>query len=259
MYNSYIQTLMRVIPIIICYMTLWFIVSIMKKRNDVADIAWGTGFIVACMSALFLNHIINFRSILATSLVFIWASRLSIYIYLRNRDKKEDTRYLTLTAQWGNWFYLRSYIQIFLLQGLLLVVIATPVLVINTYDSMNYYLYDLCGSIIWLVGFIFESTSDWQLRQFLKKPENKGKILQTGLWRFSRHPNYFGEVAQWWGLYCIALAVPYGWASIVGPITITWLILYVSGIPLLEKSLALNPDFKEYAQKTSIFFPLPPR
>lgn len=259
MYNLYIQTLFKVIPIIIFYMTFWFIISIIKKRNDVADIAWGTGFIVACMSALVLNRTFYFRSILATSLVFIWGIRIATHIYLRNRHKQEDQRYLELTALWGDWFYFRSYFQIFLLQGLLLIVIASPVLFINTYVFMNYSLYDFCGLIIWLVGFIFESVSDWQLGQFLKNPANKGKILQTGLWRFSRHPNYFGEVTQWWGLYCIALAVPYGWASILGPITITCLILFVSGIPLLEKSLALNPDFKEYARKTSIFFPLPPR
>ncbi|MDR3646831.1 MAG: DUF1295 domain-containing protein [Candidatus Babeliales bacterium] len=259
MYNLYIQTLIKVVPIIICYMTFWFIISIIKKRNDIADVAWGTGFIVACISALFLNNVIYFRSVLATTLVFIWGVRIATHIYLRNKDKKEDYRYLELTAQWGQWFYLRSYLQIFLLQGFILIIIATPVLFINTFYFINYSFYDILGFIIWLIGFIFETVSDWQLGQFLKNPTNKGKILQTGLWQFSRHPNYFGEVTQWWGLYCIALALPYGFATIIGPLTITFLILYVSGIPLLEKSLTLNPYFKEYAKRTSKFFPLPPR
>jgi steroid 5-alpha reductase family enzyme len=110
-----------------------------------------------------------------------------------------------------------------------------------------------------LLGFTFETVSDWQLAQFLKIPSKKGGVMTTGLWRYSRHPNYFGEVTLWWGIYIIALSVPNGWLSIIGPLTITFLILKVSGIPMLEEGFRDNPDFQKYKQRTSAFIPLPPR
>jgi steroid 5-alpha reductase family enzyme len=112
---------------------------------------------------------------------------------------------------------------------------------------------------VWVIGFFFESVGDAQLSRFIKDPANKGKLMQSGLWKYTRHPNYFGEVTQWWGLWIIALSVSYGWLGIIGPLTITTLILKVSGIPLLEKSMEGNPEFQEYKKRTSVFFPLPPK
>ena len=115
---------------------------------------------------------------------------------------------------------------------------------------------DVLGVAVWLFGFYFEAVGDAELSRFIKNPVNKGKLLQSGLWSLTRHPNYFGEVAQWWGLWLVALSVPNGWLGIIGPITITFLILKVSGIPMLEKKMEENPDFAEYKRKTSVFIPL---
>jgi len=113
--------------------------------------------------------------------------------------------------------------------------------------------------MVWIAGFTFEAIGDAQLKNFLKQPENRGKLMQSGLWYYTRHPNYFGEVSQWWGIFIIALNVPYGYVSIIGPLTITFLILKVSGIPLLEEKMSTHPDFAEYSRKTSMFFPWFPR
>jgi len=168
-------------------------------------------------------------------------------------------RYAILRKDWGKWFVLRSYLQIFLLQGMLLFVIAFPVLIINKGIGIEFNLLDFVGILVWILGFFFESVGDKQLSEFIKNPANKGKLMQQGLWQYTRHPNYFGEVTQWWGIWLIALNAPNGWFGIIGPIMITFLILFVSGVPLLEKKYAGRADFEEYKKRTSIFIPLPPK
>ena len=155
--------------------------------------------------------------------------------------------------------YLRSFLQIFILQGMLALVVASPVVIVNVYRGGYLAFLDYLGLVIWLLGFFIEALGDWQLLRFIKNPENKGKLMRSGLWRYSRHPNYFGEVVQWWGLWLISLTVAYGWLGIIGPITITFLITKVSGIPLLEQKWNSHPDFEDYKRKTSVFFPLPPK
>ena len=132
-------------------------------------------------------------------------------------------------------------------------------MLINKYASGEINLLVIIGFIVWLIGFYFESVGDKQLANFIHNPENKGKLMTEGLWKYSRHPNYFGEVTQWWGIWIIALSVPYGWVAIIGPITITILILFVSGVPLLEKKYKGRSDFEAYKKRTSIFIPLPPK
>lgn len=241
------------------YMNLFFVISWVKKRNDVADVAWGLGFVFIAWLSFYISGYYVWENILISTLVTIWGARLSLHIYLRNRNKPEDFRYQKWRNEWGKWFYLRSYLQVFLLQGLFLFIISLPVLFINLYNygEENSALFFL-GILVWFIGFLFESVSDWQLANFIKNPENKGKIMKTGLWKYSRHPNYFGEVTQWWGLFVVALGVGAGsFVSILGPILITFLILKVSGVPLLEEKMKQNPEFEEYKKNTSIFFPLP--
>lgn len=245
--------------VLFLYMTGWFCISLIKKRNDVADIAWGIGFILISWASFILSETFSLPGLAVTLLVTIWGTRLSWHIYKRNVGKPEDYRYQIWREQWGTWFYLRSYLQVFLLQGLFLGIIVSPVVFVNHYASGTFTLFDAVGFIIWVVGFIFESVSDAQLSRFIKNAANKGSIMKDGLWKYSRHPNYFGEVLQWWGLWFYALSVPFGWVTIIGPLTITFLILKVSGIPLLEKKMEMNPLFEEYKKKTSIFFPLPPK
>ena len=241
------------------YMSLWFLISVVKKRNDVADVAWGLGFILLTWSSFFLFASFSLRGLIASILVSIWGSRLAWHIHRRNRNKKEDYRYLAWRKEWGRFFYIRSYFQVYLLQGALLYLIIVPVLLINSNTGSSFNIIDVLGILVWFLGFFFEAVGDAQLARFLQNPTNRGKIMQSGLWRYSRHPNYFGEVTQWWGIFLLALSLPSGWLGIIGPLTITILILKVSGIPMLEKKMAENPEFAEYKKKTSIFIPLPLR
>jgi steroid 5-alpha reductase family enzyme len=251
---SYFVTL---IAILLVYMSLWFVVSLIRKRNDVADVAWGLGFVLMTWASFFLSGDSGIRGMLVGVLVSIWGLRLAWHIHRRNKGKAEDYRYLAWRKEWGKWFYIRSYFQVYLLQGLFLFLIVSPVLLINKNAGPSLVLLDFLGVAVWLVGFYFEALGDAQLARFIKNPENKGKLMQSGLWAYTRHPNYFGEVVQWWGLWLIALSVPGAWLGIVGPMTITFLILKVSGVPMLEKKLEGNPEFAEYKRKTSIFIPLP--
>lgn len=237
------------------YMSLWFVLSLFKRRNDVADVAWGLGFVLLAWTSFFLSGGSGTRGVLVSTLVSIWGIRLAWHIHARNRGKAEDYRYLAWRREWGRLFYARSYMQVYLLQGALLFLIALPVLIINRSAGGPFSFVNRVGVCVWLCGLLFESVGDAELARFAKDPLNKGKILQSGLWQYTRHPNYFGEVAQWWGIWLVALGVADGWLGIIGPCTITILILKVSGIPMLERRMAGNPDFADYKRRTSALLP----
>lgn len=247
------------LAVVIAYMTAWFAVAMGRRRNDVADVAWGLGFVLAATVALALHGPASTRSVLVTALVAVWGIRLAIHIHLRNRGKSEDFRYRQWREEWGKNFFIRTYLQVFVLQGVLLVLVSAPVIHINSVTNPPPGYTDALGILVWSVGFFFEAVGDFQLVRFMGNPLNKGRIMTSGLWRFTRHPNYFGEVALWWGIFLIALSVPGGWRTIIGPATITFLILKVSGIPMLEAKYRGNPQYEAYQRRTSSFFPLPPR
>jgi len=253
------QILLTQLAVIVIYMTAWYLVSRALTRFDVADIGWGPGFIVSAVTAAAINESLNPRAYLVMALVIIWGMRLSLHVYLRNRGKPEDARYRSWRQEWGKNANIRAFFQIFMLQGLLVMVISLPVTSVIRAGRMPFTILDAAGLLIWAMGFLFEAISDLQLVRFKKDAAHKGKIIMTGLWRYSRHPNYFGEVTLWWGIYLIAVAAGAGWPMIIGPLTITFLILKVSGIPMLEKKYEGNPEFEEYRQRTSAFFPLPPK
>ncbi len=238
-------------------MVLWFAVSIIKKRNDVADIAWGLGFVLLAWLSFCLSGY-SFVALIVNCLVTVWGLRLAWHIYERNKNIPEDSRYMEWRKTWKN-FYLRSFFQVFLLQGVFLFLISQPVMFINRSVSARFGILEVIGLLIWGIGLFFETTGDKQLNEFKSNPDNKGKLMDKGLWSFSRHPNYFGEVTQWWGIFVMALSISGSFFTIIGPLTITILILFVSGIPLLEKKYTGRPDWEEYKKKTSIFIPLPPR
>jgi steroid 5-alpha reductase family enzyme len=242
-------------------MTLWFAISLFKARNDVADVAWGLGFVLLAWTSFLLSGRSGARGLLVGILVSLWGFRLAWHIHARHRGKAEDFRYLAWRREWGRWFYVRSYAQVYLLQGALLFVVGLPVLIINKNKSSGGALgfLDGIGVLVWLCGFLFESVADAELARFVRDPLKRGQILQSGLWRYTRHPNYFGEVAQWWGVWLVALGVGGGWLGVIGPLAITILILKVSGIPMLEKKMALNPDFADYKRRTSMFIPWFPK
>lgn len=240
-------------------MNFWFLLSLIRKRNDVADVAWGLGFVLLTWVAFFLVGTYEPRQLLVTFLVTLWGLRLAWHIHARNSKKGEDPRYKVWREQWGKWFLLRSYFQVYILQGFFLYLIILPVLYIQRYGGPALNILDLIGVLVWGLGFYFESVGDRQLRAFIKDASNQGKILTSGLWQYTRHPNYFGEVTQWWGIWLIALSVTGSFWTLIGPMTITYLIVFVSGIPMLEKRYEGNQEFEEYKKKTSVFFPLPQR
>jgi steroid 5-alpha reductase family enzyme len=247
------------IAVVTLYASLWFLVALKLRRNDVADVAWGTGFIVLALVAQFAVAAISIRGILVLALVTIWGLRLTFHIGLRNRGKPEDARYRKWREEWGGHAKARAYFQLFLLQGFLIVLILIPVTHILAHQNSDLTWLDALGAAVWLVGFVFEAIGDLQLARFKKDRGNRGRVITSGLWKYTRHPNYFGEVALWWGVWLIACSVPGGWTTVFGPATITVLILFVSGIPLLERKYEGNIEFKEYQRRTSAFFPLPPK
>lgn len=251
----FLNTYLALIIIIFLYMNFWFALALILKRNDIADIAWGLGFLICVFySYLFISNEILGQSFLIFFLIVLWAVRLAIHIFMRNKNKKEDSRYQKWRQDWGKNFLLRTYFQVFILQGFFLLIIVLPAIV-GIIFGQEINIITIIGLIIWLFGFIFESVGDYQLSVFIKKPENKGKILQSGLWKYTRHPNYFGEVTMWWGIWTMTFNTNFWLISVLGPILITFLILKVSGIPLLEERKKGDPAFEEYKKRTSMFFP----
>jgi steroid 5-alpha reductase family enzyme len=247
------------IIIVFCYMTALFLYGWYKKDNSIIDNGWGLGFIILALYSFFsMNHYYN-RHILITGLVILWGMRLSLHILYKNWGKKEDPRYAAWRKAWGKSVVWRSFFQVFMLQGIVMLIIAQPVLLVNASYEDHLTLLDLMGLILWIVGFIFEVVGDYQLLRFTHETKNHGQIMTTGLWRYTRHPNYFGEAAMWWGIFLIALSVPHGWTATMSPATITFLLLYVSGIPMAEQPFAHNADYKRYAKRTSAFFPWFPK
>ena len=241
--------------IVLFLMTFVFFVAQILKDNSIVDIAWGLGFVFVAVFTLVGFSDLQYRQILITLLILIWGLRLSLHILLRKRGQGEDYRYRSWRKEWGKYFPVKSYFNIFVLQGILILVISLPVVLVNTTLSGQDTWLDAAGLVIWSLGFVFEFLSDWQLSSFKKDPHNKGKIMDKGLWKWSRHPNYFGEITMWWGIFIIALSSPYGIFSLISPLLITNLIIFYSGIPLLEKKYKDNEEFKSYAKKTPILLP----
>jgi len=236
------------------YMVFIFLLAWIIKDNSIVDIAWGIGFLLVAILTFILGGGFVTRHFLVTALIVIWGTRLAAHIAIRNKGRGEDFRYAKWRRDWGKWFFIRSFFQIYVLQGFLLLIIAYPVMLINHSEKKGIGLLDILGLVVWLTGFFFEAVGDVQLSKFKRKAENKGKIMNRGLWKYTRHPNYFGEAAVWWGIFLIALSVRYGWTAVVSPLLITFLLLRVSGVKMLEKKYVGNKEFEEYAERTSVFF-----
>jgi steroid 5-alpha reductase family enzyme len=241
------------------YMTAVFLIAVLAKDNSIVDVAWGPGFIMVAVVTFWLRPGFEARHLLITLLVAIWGLRLAIHIFLRNWGRGEDFRYAKWRKDWGRWFIPRSFFQVFMLQGIFMLIISSPLVLVNRSPESGLTLLDALGGILWLIGFLFEAIGDYELKRFKQKPESKGKIMTTGLWKYTRHPNYFGEAALWWGIWLIALSVDSGWAAIISPLTISFLLLKVSGVTMLEKKYAGNEEFAAYARRTSPFFPWFPK
>ncbi|MFW9941554.1 MAG: DUF1295 domain-containing protein [Candidatus Thorarchaeota archaeon] len=255
---------------LLLYLIIAFIVGTVKKNNGLMDVFYGPGYFVIALSSLTLyfmaNNEINIRQIIVTLLVFIWALRLATYVYIRNRGKQEDYRYQAMRKRWKTNIVLKSLIRVYLFQGIVIFIVAFPVWFINISDNPTIKsLFDFfgitlwLGTLIWLIGFLFETFGDYQLYEFKKDPENKGKVMDQGLWKYTQHPNYFGEVTQWWGIFIIVLATPFGFITVIGPIFITYMIIKVSGIRLLNYRYRDDDKYADYKKRTSVFFPWFPK
>lgn len=240
------------------YMTTWWLYALLRKRNDIADVAWGLGFVTLAVALFIRGDNVSSKTYLLLSMVLAWGVRLAVHIGLRHRSKPEDGRYQAMRKGW-KYPRLQSYTHVFLTQGFFMLLVASPILLFFNDNAQELHWYNFVGLAIWLVGFLFEAVSDYQLAQFIKNQKNKGKIMRYGLWRYTRHPNYFGEISLWWGFYIFTLFTPFWYLGLIGPATITWLIIGVSGIPMLEKRYKGNADYQAYQKTTSAFFPLPPK
>lgn len=241
------------------FLSMGFLLAHYKKDNSIADILWGLYFILLVGTAYFVYSEQDLRQSVVLLLVSIWGLRLALHIMRRHWGKGEDPRYTEMKKTWGKWTALRSYFQVFLLQGVLALLIVSPLLWIMVQDSASAFTwFDTIGLFVWFTGYFFEVVGDAQLSAFVKT-KKPGEIMTRGLWKYTRHPNYFGEVTMWWGLFLITLSVPNAWWFFLGPLTITLLIVFVSGIPLLEKRYEGNAAWETYKQKTSILIPWFPR
>lgn len=235
-------------------MSIFFVIATLIKNNSIVDIGWGLGFVLIAASTFWSSSQSTVQA-LTTFLVLLWGLRLSFHIGKRNWGKPEDWRYANWRKTW-TYFYLRSFFQIFMLQGALMLIIALPTIAINSSTTTPNPILMWGGAGVWLFGWLFETISDHQLSQFVKT-KKPGEIMTSGLWKYTRHPNYFGETVLWWGIFLIALSVEAPWWTILGPITITVLVRYVSGVPLLEEKYKDNKEFQKYAKNTPIFIPWP--
>jgi len=246
---------------LLVFFIVTFIIAQSQRNNGLIDIAWGLGFV---FSALVFHLDRTNQSgavpLTMTFLVTVWGLRLTYYLMRRNLGKPEDFRYANMRATWNPaTFYLRMFIQIYLLQLALNFLINWTTITTNLQDLSGWSLLATGGVAIWLVGFFFESVGDWQLKRFKSDPQNKGKLIETGLWRYSRHPNYFGEAVQWWGIYVMAISSGRNYWLIVSPLLITLFLLFISGVPMLEKKYAGRPDWEDYKRRTSKFIPWLPK
>ena len=241
--------------------TLLWIWSVLIKNVSIVDIFWGFGFVAVNAFYVFGSGELNPRKIVMLVLVTVWGLRLAGYLAVRNIGKGEDFRYREFRRKYGAeryWWF--SYFQTFLLQGVLMMIVSLPLLGISMGPgSGELNLLDYIAILTWLVGFTFEAGGDYQLSRFRGDPGNKGKVLDRGFWKYTRHPNYFGDTAVWWAYALLSIAAGSYW-QIIGSVVMTLLIIKVSGVALLEKTLSESkPQYREYIQRTSSFFPWFPK
>ena len=243
---------------IFAYFLTLFIIGTARRNNGIVDIFWGLGFVAVGWLMFFTRLPPSLPRAALTLLVTLWGLRLFLHILRRNRGKPEDFRYAAFRKAWGRWAVPRAFLQVYMLQGLLMYVISLGMILPSGSVAVQWPLFG-AGLAVFAIGIAFEAVGDRQLRQFLRDPANRGTLLTTGLWRYTRHPNYFGEATVWWGLWLLALSDGAAWYSVASPLTITALLLFVSGVPPLEKAMRDRPGFAEYARRTSVFIPWFPR
>ena len=239
--------------------SLLWLASVRLRDASIVDGFWGLAFVLAAFAYRAFGPPAGPRQLLALALVTIWGVRLAAYIGWRNRGGGEDYRYRAMREASGPSFWWRSYFRVFLLQGLLVSLIATPHLMLQAAEQPHAWQWsDAVGLLLWLVGFYFEAVGDWQMARFKADPANRGRVMRSGLWALTRHPNYFGDATVWWGFFFLALAAPGGYWTLPSVVIMNLLLVKVSGVALLEKTIhQRRPAYREYIRSTPAFVPWP--
>lgn len=264
----------------LAFQTIMFVIATRLRRDDLVDVGWGLSFILLVWTWWPMGQSWSWQpnlwfGTLVAFMVTVWGSRLSLHILMRFlRSKKEDARYTELKAGWSKQSLMARYLRIYVIQALLASLIALPAFVVLTSCGLsqwpfdNYYVGFIWAMVgLWVVGFVVEVAADMQLRSFLQQ-RAANTTMQSGLWRYSRHPNYFGELVQWWAIGLLGMFAGVelwwgepllGWAALFGPSLLSYLIIKVSGIPPAEARAATRPDWADYCRRTSVLLPFPPR
>jgi steroid 5-alpha reductase family enzyme len=249
------------LAILILMAALWLL-SLVVRNASIVDMFWGPGFVFAALIYVLLTPEVNGgdRRLLIAALVGLWGLRLGLHIANRNIGQGEDFRYAVWREEHGSRWWWRSLFQVFVLQGILMWIVSAPLLAaLYLQASPGLGILDGVAIAVWAIGFAFEAGGDWQLMRFKRDPANKRKVMDRGMWRFTRHPNYFGDALQWWAFWLIAVAAG-GWWTVFSPLLMTLLLVRVSGVAMLEQSLHnTRPQYREYVRRTSAFIPWFPR
>jgi steroid 5-alpha reductase family enzyme len=250
--------LANLLAIAMAVTALWG-VSLLRKDASIIDIFWGLGFVLIAWLSLSISDASSPRTLILVLLVSVWGLRLSSYLAWRNLGKSEDYRYAAMREHHGKRFPFVSLLTVFGLQGALMWIISLPVQV-GIVRVQEWNVLAAIGVLLCVIGVFFEAVGDYQLARFKANPTNKGCVMNQGLWRYTRHPNYFGDFLVWWGFYLLAAEPGSWWWTIIGPLLMSWLLIRVSGVRLLEDSLRSRvTGYVAYVGSTSAFFPLPPK
>lgn len=253
--HLFLMNLSALASVLIC---LW-LASLVLKNSSIIDIFWGLGFVLVAWSSVILTRHLEPKTLVLAGMVTVWGLRLAGYLAWRNMGKPEDYRYAAMRKHHGSRFAVVSLFTVFGLQGLLTGIISLPIQVGINHPN-EWHPLALLGILLWMVGLTFECVGDYQLASFKADPLNKGQVMNRGLWRFTRHPNYFGDFLVWWGFYFMSIESSSWWWTVISPMIMSFLLLKVSGVRLLENSLKSRIEgYEEYVRNTSAFFPLPPR
>ena len=251
--------LIAAITIAIIMVSTWLL-SVIIKNASIVDIVWGAGFAITSWVLALTVDGDSGRQVLLAIMVGLWGTRLAVYLAKRNIGHGEDWRYKAMRKKAGKKFPVSSLITVFGLQGVLMWVVSLPVQFGNGDSSPGVGPLAVIGIMVWLVGLSFEAIGDLQLSRFKKNPANTGKVMDSGLWSLTRHPNYFGDALLWWGIGIVGAETGSGVIGFVGPLVMTFFLLRVSGVPMLERSLSKRREgYAEYVARTSPFFPRPPK
>ena len=257
--------LIGVVVLVFIYFTTLFLIAQKLNNNSIVDIGWGFGFVLIAIYSLIFTFATGYHGgitpfkLISSGLMILWGLRLFLYIGIRNIGKPEDFRYVNMKKKWGNNRpRLQAFLKVFMTQAFFMMIVAMPLyfaFLNQKAVSTGTWIVTIAGTVIFAIGFFFESVGDAQLKKFLKTRTDRNQIMDQGLWKYTRHPNYFGEAMMWWGQFIVVMLNTLGFISIISPVVITYLLVFVSGIPLLEKRYQDNPAYTAYKKVTSPFFP----